>query len=311
MKQQRNKQIFHLIKGGYSISNIAKLMNLSLSKTWRIVRSNGELNKFRTRETIVDDDFLVEPLSPTECWFVGCMAGDGNVYKNHISIVSTDFDIIQKFKNLSQIGNITIRRHLKYKTRYTWSIDNAILVERLKKFNIIPNKTFILKFADDIPNNLISHYIRGILDSDGSIGFMNNAPYISFVSASKEFLSSLLNITNDITKSNVKLTFDKRRNGIWQLLYTRRNALSLTNWIYNDSNNYNRMDRKYDKAIGIINYYKTVDNNIELKKLKRYDLAVEIFSEYQCGSSVKTLQKIHNKSRDQIYDLLNLVKLCH
>jgi len=64
----------------------------------------------------------------------------------------------------------------------------------LLNLGIVPRKSKILRFPtkEQIPENLIQHYIRGYLDGDGSVQLHHNCLSISFV-GTKEVLIGIQN----------------------------------------------------------------------------------------------------------------------
>ena len=123
------------------------------------------------------DDFkynFFDAINPTVAYWAGFIIGDGSFQREgnnntlSIGLNSKDFKHLELFKeemgashvNLSYYKNVC---YLRFSHKY--------LRDSLSKWGIIPNKTYDLR---EIPGlwsgpKIISHFIRGLWDADGSI----------------------------------------------------------------------------------------------------------------------------------------------
>ena len=95
----------------------------------------------------------------------------------------------------------------------------------------------------NIPKELLPHFIRGLIDGDGSIGHYKDFA-ISFICASKAFIESLREIVKNETGFSGSMYTNK--NGIMTLKYSTNQAKKICEYIYNDSEGI-RLERKYEK----------------------------------------------------------------
>jgi len=188
-------------------------------------------------------------------WLVGIVLSDGHVSKNEyklkfIRIRMCDKDVIYKIKSItgykSNVYEYEPKNH--YKTSYTITFCGELVWNFFTKLGMDNNKSVTAKFPKDIHDILISHVIRGIFDGDGSIT-INKGKYLSArICGTKNVVYGVRNYidlhhTIHVNKSGTNFIIQ----------YTGERALSFLEYIYNGSNENNRMDRKYDIYIKYIN----------------------------------------------------------
>jgi hypothetical protein len=130
------------------------------------------------RRLNVKHDFFDVIDSETKAYWLGFLAADGNVCGNKIGLTVSEKDKkhLDLFKATLESGHkIALRKARecfdKYlgKPSYTLSIRSSHMVETLYRHGIQENKTLSLKWPTTIPSRLLRHYVRGVLDGDGSI----------------------------------------------------------------------------------------------------------------------------------------------
>ena len=57
----------------------------------------------------------------------------------------------------------------------TLRFNSPLMASDLKGWGVVPRKTYIGVFPDDIPDELLPHFVRGLWDGDGCIGSGKNA----------------------------------------------------------------------------------------------------------------------------------------
>jgi len=133
-------------------------------------------------------------------------------------------------------------------------------------FSITERKSLTLQPPHICDENYIRAFIRGYYDGDGSIAKINskNTWRVSITSGSFDFLNWL---KNNIEKFilNIKCGIYNDRNH-YQLIFSNRQSLLFLNWLYNFSNKYNRLDRKYDIYLQLKNRCQKIDSKILASK---------------------------------------------
>lgn len=129
-----------------------------------------------------NENFFDE-LNEKSLYWLGFLAADGNLYKHHytysisLKLATKDKEHLIKFKDhinsLSPIHDFVVKKKGEaFKKREYFSsqftISSEKIFNRLAEFNIVPAKTHIYKFPDQLKNHPdVRHFIRGCLDGDG------------------------------------------------------------------------------------------------------------------------------------------------
>lgn len=117
----------------------------------------------------VNAEFFETP-SENRDYVLGLLMSDGCVSdKGTVSLGMCDKDIIHKVAKVIEYKNkiqIYKPKNKKHQTKYKLSFTNKEVAAILSKFNIVPRKSSIAKF----PNNLNYPYsfLRGLFDGDGN-----------------------------------------------------------------------------------------------------------------------------------------------
>lgn len=116
---------------------------------------------------------------PEKAYFLGLLFTDGNITLDkenirvpalRIELVETDKEILEKFKEeLQSDASLSYNKRTNRKNgTFSLIIRNRQLANDLSKFNIIPNKTYLVDNLI-IPENFKIDFFRGLIDGDGSI----------------------------------------------------------------------------------------------------------------------------------------------
>ena len=110
----------------------------------------------------------------------------------------------------------------------------------LGNLNCIPRKTFkIDSIPNGVPYNLISHFIRGYFDGDGSVNFNKDKSLIFQIVGQEEFLIKIKTLIEEETKINLKMYADKRTKGLYALHTGNKQYISrLYAFLYKDATRY-------------------------------------------------------------------------
>lgn len=108
-------------------------------------------------------------------YWIGFLAADGSIFENKlvIGLSAKDTEHLEKFKTFLEIDNqITTRQNScnngkTYGASYL-TIKNIHLIEDLKQYGIVPNKSSQnINFLEKIPQAYIDSFICGYFDGDG------------------------------------------------------------------------------------------------------------------------------------------------
>lgn len=236
-----------------------------LNKIGYIAKSQSELQR---KYPIVEDFFdLLD--TQEKAYILGLLYADGynDTNKNAVCIslkyddVETLNDItklIQPSKPLFYLDMSPENRGMKNsKNQYRITINNKHISQRLAELGCGKAKTNILKFPtnDQVPEELIHHFVRGYFDGDGSVSKGKN-PKIDIIST-PEFLIPLQNmlfekLSINKTKLNTKGHYAENVNITTLQIGGMLQCIRFKEWLYKDATIFMErkkkvFDEKYNK----------------------------------------------------------------
>jgi len=248
-------QIIQLYKDGTSNKELSHLTGLHRVTVQRILKKNNiTLRKTRKSELKLNKSFFSE-YNKESCYWAGFILADGNIRKNRntlqITLKNTDITHLNKFLNCIKCYDYRAKENKK-KTiaTITISIDEYKL-DLNTFFDIGPQKTFTSKISDKIPVDFYPDFIRGIFDGDGCVGY-SNCIYINFV-CTIQILDKLTKLFYDIgvrlKSKNIIPPIQKRsiNNLVGSIHYSGKNSKIILEYLYKDSEDHIRLERKYQK----------------------------------------------------------------
>lgn len=197
--------------------------------------------------------------TPEKAYWLGFMYADGCVHSklNEISVQIIDREHLEKFQQAIGAVNhkITVIKDKRFenaKTLYMFSIKDKQLWSDLNALGCVPNKTFLINTIPNIPYHYVSHFLRGFFDGDGSIHYLTGTDNyrLSFTSGSKQFLEEIkkiLIVDVSIGHSDGTNTYQLQISG-------RRQVERILNYLYADSTESTRLDRKYQSYINCLEW---------------------------------------------------------
>lgn len=250
IKKEKKRELLSFVK-----KNMHKMSQRKIAKKLGIGKTTinrwciNDLN-FKPKKYSVDE-FFFDKLGESSSYILGFVFADGNVSWNPkksywaLTITSSIKDKCH-LENIRRIMGIT--KPLSYskdKKSCRINISNKLLCKKLIKYGVIPNKSLIVKFPRFIPPEHIKHFIRGIIDGDGNVRYVNRkrSPYfeITISSGSKCFIKKLSRVLFD----NLGVLAKPRlaHTNTYVLQYSCSKGKKLANWIYSDANIY--LKRKF------------------------------------------------------------------
>lgn len=161
---------------------VAKSTILSILKVRKIERRQRQNCN---RKYSLNENFFEKIDSEASAYFLGLMYSDGFVTSRGSAAA---IQLAEKDKKILEIFNIHLnsnkplqfigKRDVNYSNQFRLTMQSKKIYEDLIKLGCVERKSLILKFPtfDKVPENLIHHFIRGIFDGDGSVGFVPSTP---------------------------------------------------------------------------------------------------------------------------------------
>ncbi len=253
--------------GGAKINDILLKYKIGHAKLRLILRRNNipERNKsINRRQYLLDESFFEKIDTQGKAYWLGFLYADGWICnKNHsvgLTLKASDGDHLIKFKKYvkSNAPITTIKskqRKIKNQIIKSCLQKNIMLHSKKVKMDLISvgcglNKSLTLEFpnSSQVPQDLLSHFIRGYFDGDGClssyISKKDKNPrkaYQMTIVGSDQFILSLKDFLLKIL--NVKIYTHKRGKVSILSLKTNERCKIFCEWIY--SNSQIHLKRKY------------------------------------------------------------------
>lgn len=223
------------------------------------------------RKYSIDDTFFEKIDTEAKAYFLGLLYADGWNSDGEIGIglQERDKDILIKFKNeLKYEGPLNFMKKSKYNPNWSdaWrlTITHRKMSNDLIKLGVVENKSLVLKFPtkNQVPNHLIHHFLRGMLDGDGHITSYGGSSLISSI----PFIEKLEAILKGM-KIDFKVIYVAKANKILSIT-KKQYSIKFLDWLYKEATIY--LERKYNQYISInrLTYFKH-DNSDGKKTLIR------------------------------------------
>lgn len=220
----------------------------------------------------IDSHFFDDIDTKEKAYWLGFLYADGYVQANNrgnvleIGLQEKDIEHLYKFRsaikskhsisvktvNLINTNNDELTTHKEVRI----SFHDTQICNKLIEHGCVPNKSFILSFPENIPDNLMSHFIRGHFDGDGCIYRVNETSRycISIVSASENFVKDYYNFFKDNLNIIFLIESRKTKNGyLYNLRLNKQSEVkNFISYIYNNSTEDIRLTRKYEKAKNLL-----------------------------------------------------------
>lgn len=172
-----NDQITTIIdlytKEGKTQKEISKIFNCSLKPIQRILKENHIPSNIRRTNRMLKENYFSEINNASKAYLIGLLFADGNIIiptdreaQIRIQLLNEDIHLLNFFKK--EINSLSKIIDNKDNTS-TFGIRSNKIADDLKKYNIVPNKTYCIKtLPHNIPDEYYLDFLRGYIDGDGS-----------------------------------------------------------------------------------------------------------------------------------------------
>lgn len=289
--------IIELYDSGVGCYKIARIYKCSASSINNLLKQEGiqtqktsnNYRKYNLNENyfeVIDNEF--------KAYFLGLIYSDGCISRTslRLSLQEEDGYILDKFLKVieseSKLYDVIPKKE-SHKNQKLVSISNIKLVNDLFKLGVTKKKSLTIKFPNDeqVPEEFLNHFIRGIFDGDGSVfkyeRLINGKKYIesgvSIISSNNfiKGLSNTLNFGNTYITNNGKnsyLSFKKKID-----------LIKIFNYLYKDSTIH--LTRKYSKFLEILDIIENKNFFYSGEKIAQYDLNDKIVKIWDNLSQIK------------------------
>lgn len=260
--------------------NLKVLKYDELCKKWICECKCGNITRVRTSdlnsgnskscgncfENNVNKNFFDIIDTEEKAYILGLFYADGYNNENNkyirLDLTETDQEILEKIKvAMDFMGEIKIYNNnpsrfggdnlYSIKPSARLLIHNTRISEQLALKGCTNNKTYNVTFPNNktLPTQLHNHFIRGVMDGDGTIAFSKNKVCIA-ITGTLELCNSIKVIFDKITGGTSTISYHKNfniNNNVTVSLGGNRQSEKLLDWIYNNSTIY--LERKHNKYL--------------------------------------------------------------
>nr|ABL87134.1 intron-encoded putative endonuclease [Staphylococcus phage 812]ABL87137.1 intron-encoded putative endonuclease [Staphylococcus phage 812] len=246
-----------------SIAEIKTVYTTHSREISKILRDFGiDTSYYQSRRVNrnINKDFFEVIDTEEKAYILGLLMADGCVrYRRegqcYLTLELIDKEIVERVQKELNSDSKIYESHRKRdyikneKSTYTFSVTDKKLCNDLAKYGIIPMKTKKTDWlTQDIPYDLRKHYLRGLFDGDGSIGYYNNRWFITLINNHPEFLKDVGTWIDDLI--GLKCPKVSKTSTSYRVGYTGKKAKKLIKLLYQNNNiHIDRKQKLADQAI--------------------------------------------------------------
>ena len=242
-----------LYNQGFNTNEIAKKLNTNSGSVLKWLKSlNVEIRHRGPKSKIKNEDFFDIINTEEKAYFLGWIMADGCIsiengqYSLKLHISYNDKELIDNFLKVIESTNKTKYKPENGNGSYYVSLTSVHMVKSLIKLGVKPQKSGH-EIIPDIPENLISHFIRGYFDGDGITDVkQHRSGFISSYEVIDQIDSKL-----NINKKNLIQKHSKSVIDVYYILYGKNDSKKLFDYMYKNATIY--LKRKYDRMNIICN----------------------------------------------------------
>lgn len=247
------KRICDDYRSGIRGKAITDKWGVNFTVIWRVLKAH---NVFTTRKMISYDEAFFRVIdTEAKAYFLGLLTTDGYIVEGPkryvVTLTSTDQDGPRAFSKVLggklPVYEIPPGHQRRNSIEYRVSVCSKIMVADLVALGVRQAKSTKEVFSNNVPDNLLNHYVRGLFDGDGSIGSYSSSGdrsqlKIGFV-GSYQLLDSIASTFHD--KAGIPQKHPTQKDGdLYRLQYSGNNiSRDIARWLYRDATIY--LGRKY------------------------------------------------------------------
>lgn len=239
---------------GKTQKEIGKFFNCSKKPISRILKENNIPTNIRRTNRVLNHNYFSVIDSHSKGYLLGLLFSDGNIsyIQNRepairLQLLEEDINLLEFFKK--EINSNSKICNNKDGT-LSFGIRSSQIAEDLKKYNIIPNKTFLInQLPKNIPQEYYIDFLRGLIDGDGSLYFNSNdnSFHLSFTSHYIELVQDYINIIAAILNLDLSKRKPTYYNNVAKFTLNGKEAYLFADLLYKSANIY--CNRKYKKYL--------------------------------------------------------------
>lgn len=261
LTNENKKEIVERYMNGESMFNLGKQFNCSDSRIEVILKNNKKNKRIwdnDARRKYSVNDSVFDSLNENSLYWLGFLATDGCLPSKgkgiQFVLKESDWEHVDNFRKFVNFnGSVKFEKQNKSARIYFTS---RPIRQRLIELKITPVKSRTLSLSKELKN--CKDFWRGCIDGDGSVGIKQSGyPFINFCGTEDMVRGWHSFIKNNIIKDLKVNPFCVRKEENFYVLNicNKKTVPLITNYIYNNSKNGFRLERKYQKYLEIKRMY--------------------------------------------------------
>lgn len=242
--------------------DVGKLFNVGHKVITKILEERGiKRTAAKKRQYKINKNYFDNIDTQNKAYILGFLYADGCNFPKKgtvsMSLEERDKDVLERICN--EINNEHPLEFIDYsnkhdfgytyKNQYRMLMFSSHMCKALESHGMTPNKSLTLSFPD-VREDLLSHFIRGYFDGDGSIAQgKRDTNFILTITSTNNFCEKLKDIIEKNVGINCHIYDASNHNGITKVFTTtgRLQVKALLDWLYKDADMY--LERKYNRYI--------------------------------------------------------------
>jgi hypothetical protein len=250
-------QMVYAYVGGMTAKDAGALFGYSSAICYSALKRRGiavrkQEEYGRTRD--VDHEFFSSIDNECKAYWLGFITADGCLHGNKVSIglAAVDETHLNKYnKNLMSTYPVTYSRS---NSSVRVSLTSEQIVKDLKSLGLSERKTFTVAPCSTVPDELMRHYWRGVIDGDGCIGksAVKKTGYITWsvsLTGNKYMVEGFCRWVGDVTGIKM-IPHTYKKDSYTAHCGGNKQVRRLLPHLYKDATMY--LDRKYDRAMAAL-----------------------------------------------------------
>lgn len=249
-------------RNGESMQSLAASFNRGTTKPIkRILEQSGV--QLRTNDEAIHKyhcnyHYFDQINTPNKAYILGFLYADGCNYMNdknatyhlQIELQRRDADILRAMmKELEYDGKL---REITHHYTHRKDVDTAMfyvcnhhMCDALCRVGVHPHKTYDTTWPEWMPDELVPHFIRGLLDGDGWVGTKKSAK----IAGTRGLIEPMQKVIEQTLSIQTRLYQCPNDGGTVECYVKPRDTLRFLGWIYKDADL--KLQRKYDRYVSM------------------------------------------------------------
>lgn len=252
--KQEVLKMCEMYKSGKLLQEVANEFNTTSATVSRLIKKNGvEIDRFKYH---FNEHYFDKIDSQDKAYILGLLWADGHNRVDRGGVIlelqEDDKELLEQINNITEnerpLRKVALNdKKSSWKNQYNLLWQSKYLSSVLNKYGMCQRKSLVLEFPKWLDKDLYSHFIRGYMDGDGCVCYMQHKHklQVSMV-GTRVFLEVIQKICANIGVKSY-ITNDKRANkAICQFaIVSNIGSTTFLDWIYKNANL--KMERKYNK----------------------------------------------------------------